>query len=1039
MKNISEFIPLSVVQPFSWIGHLHFASWLIRAFNPKNVVELGVHTGNSYFAFCQAVKEADLNTKCWAVDTWMGDMHAGKYDESVYQIVIKHNLENYSGFSTLLRKTFDEARSDFIDGTVDLLHIDGLHTYEAVKHDFDTWLPKLAPGAIVLFHDINVFDRDFGVWKLWKELKNKYPINIEFLHSNGLGVLQIDGDESCHVTPWADGDISFSQWILDYFSAVGKSFVVELEMKARILTELENIRTLENKIIRLENQSEVVAYKKKMESQAREVITLGSNIRALERERARILNSWSWKITKPSREVMRWVESPKSQLIRYISKLYYLLDNRINRSNFSKEKKEKFLEIINSIHKFGINLAEPIDLGIPPIAAPPNFADEEFQKLDKLAQFELLMNEFAEKNLFNQLENSDPMVTIIIPVYGQLNLTLALLVSIAKHPPKIPFEIVIINDASPDNSREVLASIKGLRVLSNDINQGFLRSCNLGAREAKGKFLHFLNNDTLVTDEWLDSLLEVYKKRNDCGLVGSKLIFPNGKLQEAGGIVWADASAWNYGRGQNPLEGAFNFLRKTDYCSGASILITKDLFDSLGGFKDCYAPAYCEDTDLCFEVRKAGLEVYYQPRSVVIHLEGMSNGTDLTQGVKSYQVRNQKIFFEKWRDELTLRHYPNGQNVMKAAGRTNDKKCILVIDHEIPKLDRDAGSRTIFQLIVLLISKGYDVKFWPNNASYDPKYALELGSLGVEVFYGWQFKDKFSEWIALNADNFDGFLVSRPEVAYKYIPFIKENSNKNIIFYGHDIHHLRMLSENVTHEDRNLEEEIDKMRASEMSVWLEADYIMYPSISEVKAVSNYLKNERIDKDVGLLPVFGYDEKSIPADIKIQGRNSILFVGGFNHRPNVTGIFWFLENVWKSLPVKLDLHIVGSNPPPELVNAAGDKIHILGYVNDKDLQTLYRSARVVIAPLLFGGGMKGKVIEAFYNGVPVVTTSIGAQGMDFAANSLMVADDPNKFAEFIVTISNDDSLWMKISMAEREMIAKHFSLAAMFDVIKKYLP
>ena len=201
MKKISKFIPLSIVQPFSWAGHLHFASWLITSYAPKHIVELGVHTGNSYFTFCQAVKEADLNAKCWAVDTWEGDIHAGKYDDSVYQNVLKHNLEHYSGFSTLVRKSFDEARSEFKDGSIDLLHIDGLHTYEAVKHDFDTWLPKLAPGAIVLLHDINVFDRDFGVWKLWKEIKKKYPKNIEFLHSNGLGVLQIEGGEENQVAP----------------------------------------------------------------------------------------------------------------------------------------------------------------------------------------------------------------------------------------------------------------------------------------------------------------------------------------------------------------------------------------------------------------------------------------------------------------------------------------------------------------------------------------------------------------------------------------------------------------------------------------------------------------------------------------------------------------------------------------------------------------------------------------------------------------------------------------------------------------------
>lgn len=191
LLQAASFRPQSLQAPSAWIGHLPFAWWLVQAHRPRVLVELGTHSGNSYFAFCQAVKHAGLDTRCHAVDTWRGDEHAGAYSEEVYRRVNETNTTHYAGFSSLLRMTFDEALDRFPDGSVDLLHIDGLHSYDAVRHDFETWLPKLADNAIVLFHDTNVHERDFGVWKLWEELRPRYPLGFAFEHSHGLGVLQV--------------------------------------------------------------------------------------------------------------------------------------------------------------------------------------------------------------------------------------------------------------------------------------------------------------------------------------------------------------------------------------------------------------------------------------------------------------------------------------------------------------------------------------------------------------------------------------------------------------------------------------------------------------------------------------------------------------------------------------------------------------------------------------------------------------------------------------------------------------------------------
>ena len=190
LKNFIDLVPEDHSPPYAWIGHVFFAQVLVNEMKPDIFVELGTHTGNSYFSFCQVVKTNNLKTKCFAIDTWKGDKHASYYEESVFNKVKKIN-NKYSDFSQLLKKTFDEGLEDFDNGSIDLLHIDGLHTYEAVKHDFLSWLPKLKKNAVILFHDINVFREDFGVYKFWSEIQEKYPLTFQFMHSYGLGVLQL--------------------------------------------------------------------------------------------------------------------------------------------------------------------------------------------------------------------------------------------------------------------------------------------------------------------------------------------------------------------------------------------------------------------------------------------------------------------------------------------------------------------------------------------------------------------------------------------------------------------------------------------------------------------------------------------------------------------------------------------------------------------------------------------------------------------------------------------------------------------------------
>ncbi|WP_290678805.1 class I SAM-dependent methyltransferase, partial [Halothiobacillus sp. 15-55-196] len=241
LLRAAAFTPQSLEEPNAWVGHLPFAAWLIQEIAPKVFVELGTHTGNSYFSFCQSVKENGLSTKCYAVDTWQGDEHAGYYGDDVFSRVNTHNQALYAGCSRLLRMTFDDAVHYFTDGSIELLHIDGLHTYEAVKHDFETWLPKLAAAAVVLFHDTNVKERGFGVWKLWEELQAIYPNNMEFIHSHGLGVLHLNDGVESNELKWLVPNASEKKTLRDYFAELGARQSDRYELKLNLKPHITNL------------------------------------------------------------------------------------------------------------------------------------------------------------------------------------------------------------------------------------------------------------------------------------------------------------------------------------------------------------------------------------------------------------------------------------------------------------------------------------------------------------------------------------------------------------------------------------------------------------------------------------------------------------------------------------------------------------------------------------------------------------------------------------------------------------------------------
>lgn len=618
-----------------------------------------------------------------------------------------------------------------------------------------------------------------------------------------------------------------------------------------------------------------------------------------------------------------------------------------------------------------------------------------------------------------------PAASVIIPVHDQLDMALRCLASVAANTDHALAEIIVVDDASSDTTAARLRDVVGIVLIRSDENVGFLKACNLGAESARAPYIVFLNSDTEVQRGWLDALLETARSSPSIGAVGAKLVYPTGLLQEAGATIWSDGTGWNHGRGKRAEAPEHAYPRVVDYCSAACLLVPRALFRKVGGFDVRYAPAYYEDADLCFSLREEGYETVYEPSAVVLHHEGASYGTDERLAVgdevgKAHQYRNRRVFAEKWKEVLPRQRAPGaGRGVL--AGRRDERIRVLFVDWSVPTHDQDAGSLRVRWMLRLLRSIGCDVTFFPVDRVGSEPYTSGLQQDGIEVLHG----QDFPTVAEARAGLYDLVVVSRPTVAEVVLgDVVRHFPDATVVYDTVDLHHVREQRKRDLH-GIPADASLDHLRSLEVETMRRSDIVAVVTDEEARAVEALVPGART---VVLPTVHDVPDRPLPP---FEARADLMFIGGFRHDPNVDAVLHFVHDVLDRVLDEIDVRfwVLGAHPPPSITALQSSRVVVTGYVPDAD--AYFDRMRVFVSPLRYGAGMKGKNGHALALGLPMVTTSVGAEGLGLVDGThAFVKDDPQAFAAAVVELYRDASLWKRMSEAGQSLVREQWSPAVM---------
>jgi len=617
--------------------------------------------------------------------------------------------------------------------------------------------------------------------------------------------------------------------------------------------------------------------------------------------------------------------------------------------------------------------------------------------------------------------SEQPVVSILLVLYNQAPLTLLCVESILKFAPA-PYELVIVNNASTDDTGRLLERLVNVTVLQNDTNEGFVKAVNRGVELCRGKYLLLLNNDAILHLHAIESAIDTLKCTPGAGAVGGRILLLDGSLQEAGSIIFSDGSCLGYGRHGIADAPEYMFRRPVDYCSGAFLLCETALFREMGGFDLDYAPAYYEDSDFCVRLQERGLKVIYDPGAVITHYEFASSGGQ--HKASQLQDKHRQVLLRKHPDYLARQ--PNADMPPLFCRTANRQRNILVIDDRVPHADLGSGYPRCREMLTVLAGSGFNVSLYPlqfPDESWHATYATLPANIEVLLNHG---NAQLSAFLNRRRGFYQTVLVSRIHNMRTLNDVLAAQPNLldgvSIIYDAEAITAPREIMQRELRGETVSEREKFELIEQEIAAARTATQVVAVSDREAALYAEHGFHNTI--------VLGHCLQPAAGATPFAARRGLLFVGALHDEdsPNVDSLHWFVDSVWpllRSVHPDLELQVVGDNRAPSLTRLHVPGIHFLGRV--EDIGPLYDAARVFIAPTRFAAGIPHKVHEAAANGLPCVATPLLARQLGWQHGvQLLAGDSAREFADNCLTLLEDSGTWEAIRNAALDAIKQECS-------------